>query len=123
MSVRACRYPASGEETPCGRTGCEHHFPVLTATPEFPKSRDEVSVPLPFPFLPSHQHARSNRPAAATHRLASAARARRVDVAVAPVEVETAPFSVALVIFAVRRPVLGFLVGFSRERSGCFVGG
>lgn len=60
------------------------------------KSGDEVWSP------PSHQRARSNDPAVASDRLASMARAGGIHVAVAPVDVEAASFSLELVVFAGR---------------------
>lgn len=66
------------------------------------KAVTRVSVP-PSSLPPSHQRARSHGPTPATDRLASSvARCRSVDVAVAPVEVETASFSLELVVLAGR---------------------
>lgn len=50
--------------------------------------------------IPSHQHARSNGPTAAADCFVSVTRARRVDIAVAPVEGKTAFFFLGLVFLA-----------------------
>ena len=78
----------------------KNHGAITTAKSPKKKAVTRVSVP-PSSLPASHQRARSHGPTSATDRLASSvARRRSVDVAVAPVEVETASFSLELVVLA-----------------------